>query len=131
MTNNSKAWSDQAAALISRSDMFEASAPSGAQAIHELMGSLASVTASSFKKPETALPAQAAPLAKPAFSASKKEYQPALQDRTLANALVQLQQMRQNNRANVAPRIVNTQFRQEEFIRVDLHTPARVHPPKK
>ncbi len=117
MTNSSKAWSDQAAALISRSEMFEASAQSGAQAIHELMGSLASVTASSFRKPDAAVPAKTAALNKPLAPRP----QTGAKDRTLANALVQLQQMRQNNRADVAPRIVNTQF----------HTPARVHPPKK
>jgi hypothetical protein len=138
MSNNTKAWTDLAAALVSRSEMFEESAPSGAQAIQQLMSSLGEVTAQSFVKPEpekstfVKSPLQRSAVSRPlptrpeskAFSASKKEYQPALQDRTLASALEKLQAMRQKNQTTNPPKIVTSQFRQAEF-------PAakRVHAP--
>ncbi len=125
MSKPTQAWTELAAALISRSEMFETSAHSNAPAIQQLMSSLGEVAASSFAKAETVptdfvkFPAVARPAVPKApaakvFSTSKKEYQPALQDRTLAHALEQLQQMRRrgrNGNTTPAPKIVTSQFR--------------------
>ena len=126
--------------LVSNSVVFESdvrvTGPS-----HELMGNLAEITAKSVAETDqgsavsasaaASVSAQAPLPGTAAFHASKNEYRPALKDDRLAQALAQLQSMKQKNRPNLAPRIVTSHFRPEEFTRVDFHKAGKVHPPRK
>jgi hypothetical protein len=126
--------------LVSNSVVFESdvrvTGPS-----HELMGNLAEITTRSVSETDpdkqVLAPAAASESAQTpapgtaAFHASKNEYRPALKDDRLAQALAQLQSMKQKNRPNLAPRIVTSHFRPEEFTRVDFHKAGKVHPPRK
>jgi hypothetical protein len=124
--------------LFSLSEMFEPKR-AAIQSDQEILSSLASVTTASFAvefvpvnfsasgtkpAPGKTLRAESNPAT---FVSSRKEYQAALADTRITQALAQLQILRQRGQSPT-PRIVGGHSRPQEF---SLLPPAKIHPPRK